>query len=35
MATITGTNTSMRLMGNTLGPVVAGFLESTFKEPYV
>ncbi len=33
MATITGTNTSMRLMGNTLGPVVAGSLESTFKEP--
>ena len=33
IATITGTNTSMRLMGNTLGPVVAGSLESTFKTP--
>ncbi|WP_338602612.1 MFS transporter [Sulfolobus tengchongensis] len=33
MATITGTNTAMRLMGNTLGPVVAGSLESTFKQP--
>jgi MFS family permease len=33
MATITGTNTSMRLMGNTLGPVIAGSLESTFREP--
>lgn len=33
MATITGTNTSMRLMGNTLGPIVAGSVESTFRQP--
>ncbi|MCY0860343.1 MAG: MFS transporter [Sulfolobaceae archaeon] len=33
MATITGTNTAMRLMGNTIGPIVAGSLEDTFKTP--
>ncbi|AOL15482.1 MFS transporter [Sulfolobus sp. A20] len=33
MATITGTNTSMRLMGNTLGPIIAGSIESTFRQP--
>ncbi|BCU68040.1 MFS transporter [Sulfolobales archaeon HS-7] len=33
LATITGTNTSMRLMGNTLGPVLASSLEDTFKIP--
>ncbi len=33
MATITGTNTAMRLMGNTLGPVIAGSLETTYRTP--
>ncbi len=33
MATMTGTNTAMRLMGNTLGPVVAGSLETTYRTP--
>ena len=33
MATLTGTNTAMRLMGNTLGPVIAGSLETTFRTP--
>lgn len=33
MSTLTGTNTSMRLMGNTLGPIVVGSLEDTFKTP--
>ncbi|EZQ01592.1 MFS transporter [Candidatus Acidianus copahuensis] len=33
MATITGTNTAMRLMGNAIGPIVAGSLEDTFKTP--
>ncbi|BBD72229.1 MFS transporter [Sulfodiicoccus acidiphilus] len=33
LATITGTNTSMRLMGNTLGPVLASSLMDTFKVP--
>lgn len=33
MSTLTGTNTSMRLMGNTLGPIVVGSLEDTFKIP--
>ncbi|ADN50964.1 MFS transporter [Vulcanisaeta distributa] len=33
MATMTGTNTAMRLMGNTLGPVIAGSLETTYRTP--
>ncbi|MBB5254287.1 MFS transporter [Sulfurisphaera ohwakuensis] len=33
MSTLTGTNTAMRLMGNTLGPIVVGSLEDTFKTP--
>ncbi|WP_240931245.1 hypothetical protein [Acidianus sulfidivorans] len=33
MSTLTGTNTAMRLIGNTLGPVVVGSLEDTFKVP--
>lgn len=33
MSTLTGTNTAMRLLGNTLGPVVVGSLEDTFKTP--
>ncbi|MEM4131032.1 MAG: MFS transporter, partial [Metallosphaera sp.] len=33
MASMTGTNTSMRLMGNTLGPIISGSLQDTFKFP--
>jgi MFS family permease len=33
MSTLTGTNTAMRLMGNTLGPIIVGSLEDTFKTP--
>ncbi|MCG3109329.1 putative multidrug resistance protein MdtD [Metallosphaera sp. J1] len=33
MSSITGTNTSMRLMGNTLGPIISGSLQDTYKFP--
>ncbi|WP_188602528.1 hypothetical protein [Vulcanisaeta souniana] len=33
MATMTRANTAMRLMGNTLGPVIAGSLETTYRTP--
>ncbi|MGC9135536.1 MFS transporter [Caldivirga sp.] len=32
LATITGTNTTMRLMGNTLGPVFASSILDTYKQ---
>ncbi|AWR98518.1 MFS transporter [Metallosphaera hakonensis] len=33
MSSMTGTNTSMRLMGNTLGPIISGSLQDTFRYP--